>query len=174
MSRKRFGLVAARKAAGLSQERLAERMGVDRSTVQRWEAGQSTPQPSLRPKLARVLSISDDRPAELLADPPCSDDRPHPSGQQAGRSDRTDRRQAIALLGTSTLGVGAAHADLDSSTQSAAEAMEFTRRAEASQLGPRTLEYLDFVVADLAAAINRTPPGELYARAGSCTTTPAH
>jgi tetratricopeptide (TPR) repeat protein len=43
--------------------------------------------------------------------------------------------------------------------------MEFTRRAEASQLGPRTLEHLDFVVADLAAAINRTQPGELFPKA---------
>jgi DNA-binding transcriptional regulator YiaG len=40
---KRLGLVAARKAAGLSQERLAEQLDVERSTVQRWEAGQSTP-----------------------------------------------------------------------------------------------------------------------------------
>ncbi|MBV9011068.1 MAG: helix-turn-helix transcriptional regulator [Pseudonocardiales bacterium] len=188
MPGKRFGLVAARKAAGLSQECLAERMGVERSTVQRWETGQCTPQPCHRPKLARVLGISDDKLAELLADHSCSDDQFQTtpalvtvprcgdagSGQQTGESDllafppggdRTDRRQALTLLGTSTLGLGAPHADLDPSTQSAVEAMEFTRRAEVSQLGPRTLEHLDCVVSDLAATVNHTPPGELFPKA---------
>jgi len=188
LPRKRLGLVAARKAAGLSQECLAERMEVERSTVQRWESGQSTPQPCHRPKLARVLGISDDTLAELLADPPCSDDQPQTApasltapqcgdaggGPQIGRSDllpfppggdRTDRRQALTLLGTSTLGLGAAHANLDPLTRSAGEAMEFTRRAEASQLGPRTLEHLDSVLSGMAAAFSHTPPGELFPKA---------
>ncbi|MGH3854143.1 MAG: tetratricopeptide repeat protein [Pseudonocardiaceae bacterium] len=43
--------------------------------------------------------------------------------------------------------------------------MEFTRRAEASQLDPRTLEHLDFVVSDMAATFPRTPPGELFPKA---------
>jgi hypothetical protein len=71
----------------------------------------------------------------------------------------------LKLLGTSTLGLGAAHADLNQFTQSAVEAMELTRRAEASQLGPRTLEHLDFVVSDMAATANHTPPGELFPKA---------
>ncbi|MGH3829623.1 MAG: helix-turn-helix domain-containing protein [Pseudonocardiaceae bacterium] len=185
---KRLDLVAARKAAGLSQELLAERMGIERSTVQRWEAGHSTPQPSHRPELATVLDISHAKLAELLADQPCSDDqlRTTPASsaaprsgdagdeRQAGGDDLspfpagggiTDRRQALTLLGTSTLGLGAAHADLDPFTQSAVEAMEFTRRAEASQLGPRTLEHLDFVVSDMAAIFPRTPPSELFPKA---------
>ena len=188
MPGKRLGLVAARKAAGLSQERLAEQLGVERSTVQRWEAGHSTPQPWHRPRLATVLSISHDKLAGLLADQPCSDgqlrttsalpmvSRSGDAGgdQQAGGDDLspfppvgdiTDRRQALTLLGTSAVGVGAAHADLDPFTQSAVEAMEFTRRAEASQLGPRTLEHLDSVVSDMAATTNHIPPGELFPKA---------
>jgi DNA-binding XRE family transcriptional regulator/tetratricopeptide (TPR) repeat protein len=188
MPGKRLGLVAARKAAGLSQEHLAEQLGVERSTVQRWEAGQSTPQPWHRPRLATVLGISHDKLAGLLADQPCSDGQLRTTSalpmvprsgdaggdQQAGGDDLppfppvgdiTDRRQALTLLGTSTVGVGAAHADLDPFTQSAVEAMEFTRRAEASQLGPRTLEHLDFVVSDLAAAYSHTLPGELFLKA---------
>jgi len=188
MPGKRLGLIAARKAAGLSQERMAEQLEVERSTVQRWEAGQSTPQPCHRPRLAAVLGISHDKLAELLADQPCAEDQLQTTpalstapqygdtgdDQQTGGSallpfppggDRTDRRQALTLLGTSTLGLGAAHADLDSFTQSAVEAMEFTRRAEASQLGPRTLEHLDFVVSDLAAVSPHTPPGELFPKA---------
>jgi transcriptional regulator with XRE-family HTH domain len=66
MPGKRLGLVAARKAAGLSQERLAEQLDVDRSTVQRWEAGQSTPQPWLRPMLAAALDFSHAKLAEAV------------------------------------------------------------------------------------------------------------
>jgi tetratricopeptide (TPR) repeat protein/transcriptional regulator with XRE-family HTH domain len=163
-------------------------MGVERSTVQRWEAGHSTPQPGHRPELASVLGISDAKLAELLADQPCSDDQLRTTqalstvprygdaggDQQAGRDDLppfppggdiTDRRQALTLLGTSTLGLGAAHAGHDPFMQSAVEAMEFTRRAEASQLGPRTLEHFDSVVSGMAAAFPRTPPGELFPKA---------
>jgi DNA-binding XRE family transcriptional regulator len=185
---KRLNLVTARKAAGLSQERLAKQLDVERSTVQHWEAGHSTPQPWHWPRLATVLSISHDKLVDLLADHPCSDDQLRTTpvlstvprygdagdDRQAGGGDLlpfppvgdiTDRRQALKLLGTSTLGLGAAHADLDQFTQSAVEAMEFTRRAEASQLGPRTLEHLDFVVSDMAAIANHTPPGELFPKA---------
>jgi transcriptional regulator with XRE-family HTH domain len=72
---KRLGLVAARKTAGLSQERLAKQLDVERSTVQRWEAGHSTPQPWHWPRLATVLGISHDKLAALLAGHPCSDDQ---------------------------------------------------------------------------------------------------
>src|SRR5438093_1071189 len=37
MPPKRRGLAAARRAAGHSQEKLAEQLDVDRSTIQRWE-----------------------------------------------------------------------------------------------------------------------------------------
>jgi transcriptional regulator with XRE-family HTH domain len=63
---KREPLSRARKAAGFTQEELAERLGVDRSTVRRWEAGETEPQPWLRPKLARTLGLSRERLAELL------------------------------------------------------------------------------------------------------------
>ncbi|MGB6162240.1 MAG: helix-turn-helix transcriptional regulator [Pseudonocardiaceae bacterium] len=69
MPGKRFGLVAARKAAGLSQERLAEQLNVERSTVQRWEAGQSTPQPWLRPMLTEALGLSHAKLTETAGRP---------------------------------------------------------------------------------------------------------
>ncbi|MGH3697489.1 MAG: helix-turn-helix domain-containing protein [Pseudonocardiaceae bacterium] len=187
MSSNRRGLAAARKAAGLSQERLAERLDVERSTVQRWEAGQNSPQPWHRPRLATALGISHDELAGLLANRPSSDDQVRVEqallsppqwgdvgGEQATRDDLlsfpvvgdiTDRRQALKLLGTSTLGVGVAQAEFGPLTQSAMEAMEFTRRAEASQLGPRTLEHLDSAVSDMAISFNHTPPGELFPKA---------
>lgn len=69
MAGKRQWLVSMRKAAGFSQERLAEVVGVERSTVQRWERGQRCPQPWARPELARALGISDQELAELLDEP---------------------------------------------------------------------------------------------------------
>jgi transcriptional regulator with XRE-family HTH domain len=53
---------------GFSQEEFAERLGIDRSTVARWEAGENEPLPWLRPKLARVLEVSIDQLGELLAE----------------------------------------------------------------------------------------------------------
>ena len=67
MSAKRQRLAARRKAAGFSQEQLAERLSIDRSTVARWESGETEPQPWIRPRLARVLQISLDQLDRLLA-----------------------------------------------------------------------------------------------------------
>lgn len=44
-----------RLAAGVSQQRLADELGVQRNTISRWEAGERHPSPSLRARYARVL-----------------------------------------------------------------------------------------------------------------------
>ncbi|ANY09280.1 helix-turn-helix domain-containing protein [Pseudonocardia sp. HH130630-07] len=51
-------LAAHRLAAGFTQEGLAERLGVDRGTVGRWERGAQAPQPWQRPALATTLRVS--------------------------------------------------------------------------------------------------------------------
>jgi transcriptional regulator with XRE-family HTH domain len=58
MPAKRQRFAARRKAVGFSQEQLAERLGVDRSTVARWESGETEPQPWMRPRLAGALQLS--------------------------------------------------------------------------------------------------------------------
>ena len=63
---KRRRLVQRRKALGLTQEALAELVTVGRSTVVRWELGESEPLPSIRPKLARALKISVDQLESML------------------------------------------------------------------------------------------------------------
>ncbi len=60
-------LAQRRKAMGLTQEQLAEQLSVERTTVVRWERGETQPLPWLRPRLAKALGVSADRLEELLA-----------------------------------------------------------------------------------------------------------
>lgn len=57
MATKRYRLAQRRKAVGFSQELFAERLEIDRSTVARWESGETEngPQPWIRPNPAQAL-----------------------------------------------------------------------------------------------------------------------
>lgn len=66
MALKRHGFVRRRRAVGFTQESLAEAMGVERSTVARWETGKALPQPYMRPKLAAVLQVGLQELSDLL------------------------------------------------------------------------------------------------------------
>ncbi|OXM65326.1 helix-turn-helix transcriptional regulator [Amycolatopsis vastitatis] len=66
MVAKRDELARARRAAGYTQERLAEALAIDVKTVGNWESGKTEPLPCKRPKLAAVLKVSADRLEELL------------------------------------------------------------------------------------------------------------
>jgi DNA-binding XRE family transcriptional regulator len=55
---KRQALAARRGIVGHTQETLAEFVGVEPTTVGRWERGETSPQPWCRPKLADGLAIS--------------------------------------------------------------------------------------------------------------------
>lgn len=61
-------LAQRRRALGWSQESLAEQLGVERSTIARWEAGRTEPQPWLRPLLASALRLSDAEIDQLLSE----------------------------------------------------------------------------------------------------------
>lgn len=69
MATRRQRFAAARKAAGHTQESLAAELGVDRTTIVRWEAGDTEPQPFYWPKLARLLGITPVELRQLLAEP---------------------------------------------------------------------------------------------------------
>lgn len=58
MAIRRTALAAQREALGFTQEALAQALGVELSTVGRWERGTLTPQPWRRPDLANVLKVS--------------------------------------------------------------------------------------------------------------------
>lgn len=49
-----------RKQAGLTQEQLAKALTIDRSTVAKWESGESMPRAQLLPKLAEILKCTID------------------------------------------------------------------------------------------------------------------
>ncbi|MBR6966293.1 MAG: helix-turn-helix domain-containing protein [Clostridia bacterium] len=54
----RKNLTIFRKQAGLTQETLAERVGVARQTIVKWESGESTPDLEAAGRLAEVLGVT--------------------------------------------------------------------------------------------------------------------
>ncbi|MGH3871357.1 MAG: helix-turn-helix transcriptional regulator [Pseudonocardiaceae bacterium] len=68
MALSRQGLSQRRRAAGLTQEALAQRLGVQRCTVICWEAGDTEPPSAVRPELARILDMTIHHLAELLTE----------------------------------------------------------------------------------------------------------
>jgi DNA-binding XRE family transcriptional regulator len=63
---RRLRVAQRRKALGHSQDDLAALVGVDRSTVVRWERAETEPQPWLRRKLASHLRVTPEELTELL------------------------------------------------------------------------------------------------------------
>jgi transcriptional regulator with XRE-family HTH domain len=51
---------ALRDAAKLTQDGLAEKLGVDRSTVAKWETGDALPRAGMLPKIASIFGCSID------------------------------------------------------------------------------------------------------------------
>ncbi|MGX7669654.1 helix-turn-helix transcriptional regulator [Plantactinospora sp. DSM 117369] len=68
MALKRHRLCQRRKTLGYSQERLAELLGVERSTVVRWESAETDPQPWHRTRIAEVLKVTLDQLDDMLCD----------------------------------------------------------------------------------------------------------
>ncbi|MEU8687687.1 helix-turn-helix transcriptional regulator [Streptomyces sp. NPDC048665] len=67
MARRRQQLAERRRSVGLTQEDLAEKLGVDRTTIARWETGTAAPQPWIRPRLAGALLVTIEDLVGLLA-----------------------------------------------------------------------------------------------------------
>lgn len=100
MADRRRRLARRRKVLGYTQEQLAEQLGVDRTTVSRWEAGETEPHAWQRPNIADVLDVSTDELAALLGT--TKDEQPGvaPHGQGGAGDDESDsvkRREVLAV-----------------------------------------------------------------------------
>jgi transcriptional regulator with XRE-family HTH domain len=73
-TRRRTALAQRRKVVGHTQESFAELLGIDRSTIVRWESGATDPTPMFRPKMAKALSVTLDELDRILSQ--SSDPRP--------------------------------------------------------------------------------------------------
>lgn len=58
-----LNLTPIRKKADITQEQLAKKLKIDRSTVAKWETGESMPRADKLPRLAKILGCTVD---ELL------------------------------------------------------------------------------------------------------------
>ncbi|MFJ9855792.1 helix-turn-helix transcriptional regulator [Streptomyces sp. NPDC101150] len=101
-----MGLSARRKSLGYSQESFAHAIGIDRTTVGRWERGETAPQPQFRPRMAELLQLDLAELDALVAQSGASS--PEPAGvlpsdhYSPGDTDDMIRRnflRAIAVTG---------------------------------------------------------------------------
>ena len=104
---RRQRLVQRRKALGLTQEALAELVAVGRSTVVRWERGESEPLPSIRHKLAQALRVSTDQLERMLTADAQQGDGAVPRQLPAAVADFTGRAAELRRL-TQVLNAAAA------------------------------------------------------------------
>lgn len=86
-------IAACRKQAGLSQEKLAERMGVSRQTISRWETGEARPDLEKFEQLCGVFSVSADALLFGAQSPAQPDD-----GEQSRRAKARFRMAASVVL----------------------------------------------------------------------------
>lgn len=98
MATRRVRLVKRRKTAGYTQEALAQVLGVERSTVVRWESGETEPQPWMRPRLARALKITSDE-LRLMLDEVLQTQAP--SSEYRGSAE--DHPASVDLVGVASL-----------------------------------------------------------------------
>jgi transcriptional regulator with XRE-family HTH domain len=104
---RRERLISARKASGKSQERVAELVGVDRTTVGTWERGEYTPRPDQRVAYADAIGVSlDELHAMLSSAPPATGEIPDwlmsylVSEQSASEMSAHEPRAVFGLLQT--------------------------------------------------------------------------
>lgn len=89
-------LRARREEVGFSQESLARALGMETSSIRRWENGTTTPQPWHRERIARALKISREELSELLAH---IDSSPGAVSAESARNGGGDMRRRTFLAG---------------------------------------------------------------------------
>ncbi|MEV6120543.1 tetratricopeptide repeat protein [Streptomyces sp. NPDC052077] len=163
----------------VEDENLAK-VGLSERSWKDWEAG-GLPSPDYQDLLCRLLATNpvelafarDYSPAPVQddADPLWNGDGPDGTllqGKATGTGSgprtftevgATKRRDAVKLAGLAMASPAAAAQILQ---QAAAEAMEFTRQAEATSLGAGTLDHLDLAVTEFNRAYSLKPPKAVF------------
>ncbi|SDD21208.1 helix-turn-helix transcriptional regulator [Actinokineospora iranica] len=185
MAARRDRLARARKAAGYTQERLAEELHIDRTAVHTWESGKHEPLPYLRPKLARLLGLTLRELETLLAnetpaEPKSTSTDEHWAALFRHWVDTMNRRELLQLLGwTAATASAPSLTNLNTDEQERVakaittpqrvdnqviehiETIYWTCRRQDDALGPQAV--LPTVLAQLSAAqgMLRDCPGEL-------------
>ncbi|WP_031066967.1 helix-turn-helix domain-containing protein [Streptomyces sp. NRRL WC-3742] len=100
MAPRRTRFAERRKALGYSQESFATELGVAVSTVTRWEAGTTDPQGYVHPKMAKLLRVTPEELADLLAPEVNLPDRSvvYAAAPPPGDTDDMKRRDVLSLL----------------------------------------------------------------------------
>ncbi|WP_162002465.1 helix-turn-helix transcriptional regulator [Streptomyces sp. CB01881] len=158
MASKRHQFVQRREAVGHTQESLAEAVQVDRTTVGRWETGRSTPQPWMRPKLARALKVSVDQLAALLSAAPAPVEAVARTHSETDEGAAREPNQRISPDDRSIIAAVAADAE---------ESAIFLRSVSASNVDDTLLEQIDADIARLAADYVSKPVPEIFHEIGS-------
>lgn len=91
-------IAACRKQAGLSQEKLAERMGVSRQTISRWETGEARPDLEKFEQLCGVFSVSADALLFGTQSPAQPGNLNQPDGREQSRRAKARFRMAAAVV----------------------------------------------------------------------------
>ncbi|MCK2245458.1 MULTISPECIES: helix-turn-helix domain-containing protein [unclassified Crossiella] len=99
MASKRDGLAQRRSLLGFTQETFAEALGVERTTVTRWETGLTVPHIRLRPTMARLLQLPAEALAALLEAGPLRR-QASSAGMSAGLAEAVDLVDVAALSET--------------------------------------------------------------------------
>ncbi|WP_290860722.1 helix-turn-helix domain-containing protein [Hamadaea sp.] len=164
---KRRALAERRKTMGFSQEDLAAELGVDRTTVIRWESGETEPQPWHRPRLAKALRLPVEDLADLLSGPGSAYAPAPPAGPALSWEDGPARelyRRGYGLLGhDDRQGIEAAAAlleravDHDPTFAGAIAARGYTRWRKYFAGWPDSGEALQRALRDVEAALEADP-----------------
>ena len=91
-------IAACRKQAGLSQEKLAERMGVSRQTISRWETGEARPDLETFEQLCGVFSVSADALLFGTQSPAQPGNLNQPDGREQSRRAKARFRMAASVV----------------------------------------------------------------------------
>jgi transcriptional regulator with XRE-family HTH domain len=155
---RREALIRRRRSLSLSQELVAERLGVERSTVSRWERRENDPQPWIRGDLAKLLNVSPEQLEHLLFD------------QQPESGHASTMPHSRVSLDPVTTTRTATKEDLFRIEQTRAHFQEMYRRVGGVPTLPRINAVLDQRVAPMLRTAYENDLGrQLFRAAGSLT-----